>query len=515
MEVPEEQRELPDLPSDVVLMIFDHLNFRSRLTASLVCRQWNQLAFAAKFMNRLCLSLDIRNLDGLASAGTVLQSSNRPYKHMRIVFQGCRQQSLYSVVQLLHPMHGLLSLEMVFYFYCFQEKLHIVLQEVLENRPSLTALSFEIRGRLMNWGGLSADLLTKRSSSVVIDVDEEQKIFPSLTSLTIKRNPDMFNPRFFEMQVSPSYLTFHSPPKPEIIPNLRHLTMTCETDEQLQLFSSLSEQLETVSVISFDPHGLQIESFLELSFPQLLDLKICPISLPHFNAMVNFVRKLRRIRILQLEEVLIDSEIIDAIFENCTELRQLGLHMDSLDAGCLRNISILKNLERLIMIGRRPVKYGTYEDYFRGGIGQLLNLKSLSFQRFSFPSNAFVSSLARMMCNLEELRLHECRAKNNIIGPIFDHFPGLTRLEFVKVTHGGARPIWPPMLVNVRLINCAWVTSDHLTKLIQRCPNLRHLNIYGCGTSKDMLQKIAEIVPAGCFVERTHNFAPSVARMVS
>lgn len=506
-----QQQELPTLPSDVLLLIFDQLNFRSRLTVSLVCQQWNQLAFAAKFMHRLCISLDIRNLDSLASAATVLRISNRSYKNMKIVFQGCRQQSLESVVQLIRPMRALVNLEMVFYFYCFQEKLHIVLQELLENRPSLEGMSFEIRGRLMNWGG---DLLPKRShaSSAVIDVDEDPKILTSLTSLTIKRNPDMFNPRFFEMQLSPSYLTFHSPPKPELIPNLRHLTMTCETHEQLQLYSSLSEQLETISVVSFDPHGLQIESFLELNFPRLKDLKLCSINLPHFSALTKFIRKLRKIQILQLEDVLIDSEIIDAMFENCTELRQLGLHMESLNAGCLKNIPVLSNLERLILVGRERVKYGTYEDYFRGCIGQLPNLRSLSFQSFSFVSNEFVSSLARMIRNLEELRLHECRAKNNIIGPIFDRFQNLTRLEFVKVTHGGARPIWPPKLVNVRLINCAWITSDHLTKLIQRCPKLRHLNIYGCGTSKDMLQKITEIVPSGCFVERTHNFAPSIVR---
>ncbi|XP_062536083.1 uncharacterized protein LOC134205142 [Armigeres subalbatus] len=498
-------KELNDLPSDVLLLIFDQLNFRSRLTASLVCHQWHQLAFTTKFLQSLRLSLDIRNLDGLASSAGILRKSHRPYRNMRIVFQGCRQQSLDSIVQLLKPMDALLDLEMVFYFYCFREKLHVVLQELLSTRSSLTTMSFEIRGRLMNWGGWTHDPLPYQSSAI-IDVDEERQIFPSLVSLTIKRNPGMFNPRFFEMQMSPSYLTFHSPPEPQIMPNLRRLTMACETEQQLSLFSCLSGQLEAISVVFFDPHGQQIEPFLELDFPHAKELKLCTISLPHFTALTGFVRKLRRIEILHLGDVLIDHDVIDAILQNCTELRLLELQMESLNAGCLKHITILTNLEKLILAGKKSVKYENYEDYFRGSSGQLPNCRSLTLQSFSFLSNEFVFSLAPLMCNLQELRLRECRGKNNVIGPIFEHFQGLTRLEFIKVTHGGARPTWPPKLDTVRLINCAWITSDHLIKLVLRCPKLKHLNIYGCGTSKDMLQKIAEIVPAGCFVERTHNF---------
>ncbi|XP_065092758.1 uncharacterized protein LOC135713565 [Ochlerotatus camptorhynchus] len=513
MDFEKRDQDFPELSSDVLLLIFDRLSFRSRLTASMVCHRWNRLAFAANLLHRLRITLDIRNLDSLNSAITFLQGSDRPYRNVRLVFQGCRQQSLESVLQLLRPMHALIDLEMVFYFYCFREKLNIVLREVLSTCPSLTTASFEIRGRLMSWGW-AGEMPSIRSSSAVIDLDEESQHFPSLTKLTIKRSPDIFkfNTRFYEVQLSPSYLTFHAPPEPETVPNLRHLTMTCETPEQLYLFSRLSEQLETISVVSFDPHGNSIEPFLKLNLPHVKNLKLSHISVPHFSALSYFIRTLRRIEILQLEEVLIDSEVIDAVIENCSELQQLGLHLESLNAGCLKRIDRLTKLKRLILDGKKPIRNEIYVDYFSGSVGQLTSLKSLSLQFFGFSSNQFVLNLARLMCNLAKLRLHECRAKNNIIGPIFDHFQDLTQLEFVKVTHGGAQPIWPPKLVIVRLINCSWVTSDHLTKLIQRCPKLKHLNIYGCGASKDKLEKIVEIVPAGCFVERTHSFAPSVMR---
>lgn len=513
MDLEQRQQELPDLPSDVLLLIFDQLNFRSRLAASLVCHRWNRLAFTAKFMKKLRITLDIRNLDSLNGVRTCLQMSDRTYRNVRFVFQGCRQQNLESVLQVLRPMQALVGLEMVFYFYCFREKLNIILTEVLSACPSLTTACFEIRGRLMSWGW-TGEIPSICSSSVVIALDEEPSIFPSLTSLSIKRGPDVFkfNTRFYEVQLSPSYLTFHAPPQPETVPNLRHLTMTCETPDQLSLFSSLSEQLETISVVSFDPHGSSIEPFLRINLPQAKYLKLGHISLPHFSALSEFIRKLRLIEILQLEEVLVDTEVIDVVIENCSELQQLGLHLESLNAGCLKRIDRLTKLKRLILDGRKPIKNEVYKDYFIGSVGQLVGLQSLSLQCFGFSSNEFVLNLARLMCNLTELRLHECRAKNNIIGPIFDHFQELTQLEFIKVTHGGAPPIWPPKLASVRLINCSWITSDHLTKLIRRCPKLKHLNIYGCGTSKDMLQKIVGIVPSGCYVERTHNFTPSVMR---
>uniref|UniRef100_A0A1Q3F5G7 F-box domain-containing protein n=1 Tax=Culex tarsalis TaxID=7177 RepID=A0A1Q3F5G7_CULTA len=476
------------------------MTFRTRLTASLVCRQWHRFAFTTRFLQQVQLTLEIRQSQCLAEAIDVLRHSERAYRRLKLIYQGNTQQSLVSLTELLETVRGIRELDLLFFFYCFREKLNIVVNEVLSECGCLESFTIGIRGRLMSWIGENRPAAT----AAVVDLEKEAPRFPALTSLVIKRNPDLLHPRFYEISQSLHSPTFYVPPEPETLPNLRHLTMNCETAAQLRLFAACAERLESAAIVSFDGHGRFIDAFLELRLPQVQSLTLPGFRRSDTGKLCQFLKVLRRVNVLQMEQVLIDDEVIETLFEHCATLKQLVLYMELLPAGCLRGIARLEKLEKLRLVGKVQNGWVNHEDYFRGAVGGQLRLNSLTISHFVFTSGDFVTSIAAIFVNLKELRISDCRAKNNIIGPIAEALWFLRSLEYNKVTHGGVRPAWPPFLNHVKLVNCAWASGDFLNKLIEQCPRLKRLSLSACGASREAVQRITEAAAErGCVVERT------------
>ncbi|XP_039439825.1 uncharacterized protein LOC120420779 [Culex pipiens pallens] len=498
--------EFSTLPSEVQQLIFDGMTFRTRLTASLVCRQWHRLAFTTKFLQQTQLTLEIRQSQCLADAVAILQHSERSYRRMKLIYQGNTQQSLVALTELLETVRDIRELDLLFFFYCFREKLNIVIAEVLSECGCLESFTIGIRGRLMSWIGENRPVAT----AAVVDLEKEAPRFPALKSLVIKRNPDLLHPRFYEISQSLHSPTFYVPPEPEMLPNLRHLTMNCETAAQLRLFAHCAERLESAAIVSFDGQGRFVEPFLELRLPQVQSLILPGFRRSDTAKLCQFLKVLRRVTVLQMEQVLIDSEVIETLFENCSTLKQLVLYMEYLPPGCFRDIARLEKLEKLRLVGKVQNGWVNHEDYFLGAVGGQLRLNSLTISHFVFTSGDFATSIASVFVNLQELRILDCRAKNNIVGPIAEGLWFLRSLEYNKVTHGGVRPVWPPFLNRVKLVNCAWASGDFLNKLLEQCPRLKRISLSACGASREAVQRVTEAATArGCVVERTMNMCHS------
>ncbi|XP_001845422.2 uncharacterized protein LOC6035192 [Culex quinquefasciatus] len=498
--------EFSTLPSEVQQLIFDGMTYRTRLNASLVCRQWHRLAFTTKFLQQTQLTLEIRQSQCLADAVAILQHSERSYRQLKLIYQGNTQQSLVALTELLETVRDIRELDLLFFFYCFREKLNIVIAEVLAECSCLESFTIGIRGRLMSWIGENRPVAT----AAVVDLEKDAPRFPALKSLVIKRNPDLLHPRFYEISQSLHSPTFYVPPEPEMLPNLRHLTMNCETATQLRLFAHCAERLESAAIVSFDGQGRFVEPFLELRLPQVQSLILPGFRRSDTAKLCQFLKVLRRVTVLQMEQVLIDSEVIETLFENCSTLKQLVLYMEYLPAGCFRNIARLEKLEKLRLVGKVQNGWVNHEDYFLGAVGGQLRLNSLTISHFVFTSGDFATSIASVFVNLQELRILDCRAKNNIIGPIAEGLWFLRSLEYNKVTHGGVRPVWPPFLNRVKLVNCAWASGDFLNKLLEQCPRLKRISLSACGASREAVQRVTEAATArGCVVERTMNMCHS------
>ncbi|XP_055613977.1 uncharacterized protein LOC129760356 [Uranotaenia lowii] len=490
--------EFQDLPSEVQLLIFDHMTVRTRLLASTVCRHWYQLALTPAFLqNKIQLSIEVRHTRCLLQAIELLSHTARCYRKLRLVYQGNSIQKLSTARQLLECLPTVKELETVFFFYCFREKLNIALKDLLDSCKGLEMLSIVIRGRLMSWTEQSSN-----SNSEIIDLEDAQQ-FPCLETLSIRRNPDILHPRFYELAQSFTAPTFYVPPESNSIPNLKHLIMNCETDEQLQLFSELAAQLQTVVVVSFDPQNCQVALFLELKFPEVKHLSLPLLRVSFSEEISLFLGRLRTLQTLEMEHVLIDMIVLHTIFDSCTQLDYLSLHMQNLGIGCLKGITNLQKLKSLKLVGKSLGGWEKLEDYFFGSNGQLIQLKSLSFRLFSLTSTDFILTISKTMPNLLELCVEDCRAKVNVIGPLGSLLPNLTSVELCQITHGGVRPMFSSALTRIKLLNCSWVTADFLYKLINQCPHLSRLTLSGAGVSRDTLHNVISKLPASCYVELT------------
>ncbi|XP_058839972.1 uncharacterized protein LOC131695471 [Topomyia yanbarensis] len=74
---------IEDLPEEMLLKIFSHLELDDRKTAGTVCRRWSTLALRC---TDLQLEVDFRGPDGEDVYHRVLLASSRPYKHLVFYF---------------------------------------------------------------------------------------------------------------------------------------------------------------------------------------------------------------------------------------------------------------------------------------------------------------------------------------------------------------------------------------------------------------------------------------------
>ncbi|KAL9708534.1 hypothetical protein quinque_012052 [Culex quinquefasciatus] len=89
---------IQDLPPELQLLIFDYLDFNSRLNCTLVCRNWNRLAMSGAFLNeRVLMKLEVdckcnqghgqpTRIKTVRYIGSVLCNSDRRYRALTILY---------------------------------------------------------------------------------------------------------------------------------------------------------------------------------------------------------------------------------------------------------------------------------------------------------------------------------------------------------------------------------------------------------------------------------------------
>lgn len=110
---------LQDLPPELQLMIFDYLDFASRISCTLVCRKWNRLAMSGSFLNdRVLMKMEIdcrcnyghyqpSRVKTVRYIGSVLCNSDRRYKALTIMYSHDTLPGINSLLGILRKFEDL------------------------------------------------------------------------------------------------------------------------------------------------------------------------------------------------------------------------------------------------------------------------------------------------------------------------------------------------------------------------------------------------------------------------
>lgn len=488
-----------DLPNEIQLQIFDWLDFKSRVAASNVCRQWNAIAFSGRFMKRIWLSLNITK-EILKSMLITLASSVRNYRHVVINFNN-------QIVDMM----DLLS-ENIGANYALESLVLFGMERIESEQLRMLLVSVPCLERLYLLGSKLQD-----SHQACLSELSFLEITPGETH----GNSVWMNALSMDMPIELQHLKslcLTSPIKSSIspgsfrqkFPNLTQIQLTCDDPIIATLLNDYRYQMEKISVLT--PTNNFFVAFCEIHFPKLADLIVDRMEVHDqyvISKCINFFKNLSHsysLRQLILHpKFMIRTPIFSTICTNCSLLQVLELSLDYMDGDALKEVTNLNHLQKLSLQGTA---------YFRDSprwASQIQTLNTVQICGSRFPINV-LEFIADIAPNLERLSLEDLenpeemfRILPMLVGSIrcFDigysetferppscHPSGYLRsmiglesisLRRVVIKHGIQGWLQDaPHLRKVALRDCNTLNDTHLVILTTNCPKLKELGLRRC-----------------------------------
>lgn len=525
--------ELSDLPNEVQLHVLDHLDFRSRLAASQVCRLWDSLAFSGRFMDRVQLYLKLQP-DNLRRVASVLSRSNRRYRHVVVNFGNCAYASMEQLVEVLGEDEGLESLVLM----GLAEIEAVQLVTMLQSTPNLVRL-FLLNDELDSF---SKDRLLELRKCRVASAAGHSSWLGGF-----ERDMEVALPKLRNVCIVDRCLSFTEMASsiPRFFPGLTQLQITSNHASLSSVYQTLRSQLEKIVVLS--PEIDFFNRFADIGFPRLRYLYFdrMDLNLPQlvqkgagFFSNPDHCRNLRQL--VLHPQFMLRTEILTAICSDCRNLVELELSLDYLDGDALKDITNLTNLKVSALINKvlnltqifnsfqNLTLYGTA--YFQDTPHwphQITALSSVKIATCRFPVS-LLDFIADIAPNLAQLSLENIECPEEMFRLLPELLPNLRTLE-LGYTKGFERPPschpsgylrtmaaletislrrviirhgiqgWlqdAPRLKRVVLADLGTLTNTHLVILTTNCPKLRELKLAGCGElTRDGIDEFRTRIP--------------------
>ncbi|KXJ71522.1 hypothetical protein RP20_CCG020343 [Aedes albopictus] len=486
--------EIGDLPNEIQLQILDYLNYRSRCTASEVCRLWNALAFTGRFMDRVCLRLDITE-DNLKLVCTVLSDSIRNYRHITINFNNQSVTMMDYFSQVVGENDALESLTLWGMDRIEPVQLLMLLNSCahLERLCLLDEQTEQLN--VTNVQGISAD---------------DSVEYPAwLTALSSDSPVRLQRLRKLRLMI-PGRVSLPSKPIVRKFPNVTQLHLTSHRPSNVALFNDYRNKLEKISILT--PSSLFVIAFSTISFPKLNHLYLGRLEL-HDQLVVakwiNFFQNPAHTGTLEQlmfhPKFMMRTPIFATICSNCSALRELELSLDYMDGDALKDVTNLQHLQKLSLQGTAYFRETPHWPY------QIRTLKTVRISGSRFPINllVFIADIAPSLTNLTmedvenpkelfetlpelvaTIRSFQLNYSEGFERPPSSHPSGLLRsmhnlesyhLQRVIIKHGIQGWLQDaPQLRMVTLTDCSTLTDTHLVILTTNCPKLEWLKLKRC-----------------------------------
>ncbi|XP_055607244.1 uncharacterized protein LOC129754985 isoform X2 [Uranotaenia lowii] len=483
-----------DLPNELLLYVFDHLDFRTRLIASQVCRLWNHLTFTGLFMDRIYLSLNVTTHNQPELFYTLGQNL-RCYRHISLQFDNC-EIDLSLLVPLLESNDRLESLLLTGVERMEPQEMNLLLSSV-RNLKKLIILNWKAGKETWTF-----PCVRTNNGSVHVDQNLANDWFSEDTPVVLS------NLECLCLITSSKTQAFER--LKSKFPNVRLLQITVRNERACELLHSYSNQLTNLAIESPFP-----EMFLtmgDLSFPKLFHLTLDRMELHDQRILtkcVSFFRNPNHCRsfreLIFHPKFMVRTPMFSTICDHCSNLRSLSLSLDYMDGDALKDITNLRLLENLTLQGTC---------YFRESPSwpiQIPTLRQVKIAGSRFPISLleFIADIAPM---LESLALEDVENPEEMFRTIPRLVSGIVHLE-MGYTEGFERPPschpsgllrtmnqleryclrrviikhgiqgWlqdASHLKSVRLEDCKTLTDTNLVILTTNCPKLRQLEIEKC-----------------------------------
>ncbi|ETN66247.1 hypothetical protein AND_001963 [Anopheles darlingi] len=493
MEESEESKlELSDLPDELLVMIFDHLDVVGLKEASMVCSRWAGLAFSGRRMDRVLLKVDYTLHEPADYDKTFLESS-RNYRHLQYAYSS-EEMGLNYFLRLLGKFKN--SIQTLKIWPSFFITLH-QLQQILLELPDVQHLSVQSR--------ICYDFERRNIPQEPFPV--RSKLRSLLLDTEIGLQCDGFDIR-------------------TVAPNLACLDMDCDSQQALEVYTHFSGQLTSVGVFfKTDEYFL---TFCELAFPLLEELDFYCDDQQMFDptavrTICRFFRNLTKLRRLTLR-CNVSKEVIDSIASRCPELLYFSMKTDLLQANSLQSLGQLSKLKTLQLDG------WMLDNVFQGckPIPTLSSVRLVS-TKVSDPLVLY-DHLGNVAPRLRDLVLIEVDIDDDVLRFICDNFKHLKCLTLescLMITDEGIKYISRlPVLRDLQLaymdisgktitsflsnsihylsmLRCDMITDDDLLKLPVAFPSLQQLDITSCHrVSEDGIVRLRAVMPLCCIEDR-------------
>ncbi|XP_062549575.1 uncharacterized protein LOC134214174 [Armigeres subalbatus] len=485
---------IEDLPIEIQLQILDYLKFDSRCIASEVCRLWNSLAFSGRFMNRICLRLEMTEANAKEIVAT-LNASVRNYRHIAVDFNDqpvammdhlanaigendALERLTLRGMNRVEPVQLLILLDSVPHL----KRLYLIgTKEELLYETNFQARMIESSSQNPPWtSALSTDSPVKLQSLEKLHL---------LTSGKVSYSSKFFIRKF---------------------PNITQLYLSSQQPCNAALLSDYKNQLETLSLST--PSNLFVVAFCSISFPKLRNLYLDQMELHDqlvvaqcMNFFKNRVHAGRLQQLILHPKFMMRTAIFSTICDNCGALQVLKLSLDYMDGDALKDVTNLQQLQNLSLYGTAYFRESPHWPY---QIGTLRTVQ-ISASRFPISLLEFIADIAPNLENLkmedvenpeelfrilpgllEKIRLLELSYSKQFERPPSCHPSGLLRsmhtmesfhLQRVIIKHGIQGWLQDaPQLKEVALTDCSTLTDTHLVILTTNCPKLDRLKLTRC-----------------------------------
>ncbi|XP_053681696.1 uncharacterized protein LOC128732470 [Sabethes cyaneus] len=363
-----------DLPEEMLVHIFSYLELDDRKTVATVCRRWSELAFR---WNEVQLEIDLRQSGVEATYHRVLKASERPYRHLMIIF-GYDQAKC---VLLLHILAR---------FYDSLESLTILPDNFVPVELHLLAQVFALCPNLKRLHVEYCTFQHRRGAEIY---------FTPLTNL-------------FDLYVDNNLLDMREIDIREAMPNITGLNL------QISYYSKRPQ----VVLQHFSPRLIKLgvcfltedhfPRICEISFPLLKKLNFYCVdcNFDDFRLIERFAHFIQRCP--DLTEVILRCNINALVMKNiaqiCTNLQYLCLSTKEHTTECFHYLSELHNL-KLLRIEDAIISVPEVEQFVVFKTLHTLTLYSVQITHVN-KFNSFVRNCFPKLATLELLNV--CRRMN-------------------------------------------------------------------------------------------------------
>ncbi|XP_052860386.1 uncharacterized protein LOC128267560 [Anopheles cruzii] len=293
------------MPNEILELIFENLDFRTRRNLSLVCRRWNNVLLSERFIERRVLLA----IDGNRPLNVKHLVLERRYPNVKLQFDSRCSNETFKALRVLLPV-------------CV---------------PAPTFLCLHTQWNDPRWTALCEDQLLNLRTVAVLHLIGSCKADP--------RGPmalQMDELRTLKLEViDVDGLSLLMAPK------LSNLSVWVQSERHVELLRQFVTQLHTLHIVfnakeSFSFYRLDLSNLRRLA----IDRRLKGMTKSEQNASISFFRRLVHLRELELIVKFIDSYVLHTMFEKLTQLEQLSLQVSE---GTIELVHIAKltRLKRL------------------------------------------------------------------------------------------------------------------------------------------------------------------------